>query len=144
MSAVNYLAAALFWRWSGKESGTEVARLKNPFELGPALLFAGLLAALMLLSKALSDRYGDTGIYLLSAASGLADVDAITLSLANMASEDLATSAAALAILIAAFVNASVKAGLATGIGGLRLGSRVGVSTLLVVVTGLATWWALP
>ncbi len=141
MGAVNYLAAALFWRWSGKGSGTEVARLKNPFELGPALLFAGLLAALMLLSRALSDRYGDTGIYLLSAASGLADVDAITLSLANMASEDLATSAAALAILIAAFVNATVKAGLATGIGGLRLGSRVGASTLLVVVTGLATWW---
>ena len=143
MSAVNYLAAALFWYWTVQGSKTASARLTNPFELRPALLFAALLAGLMVLSRALSDRYGDTGIYLLAAVSGLADVDAITLSLANMASEDLATSTAALAILIAAFVNAWVKTGLAWGIGGLRLGSRVGASTLLVVATGLATWWAL-
>lgn len=142
MTIVNYSGAALFWYWSGKSSsqggGT---RLKNPFELKPALIFAALLAAIMLLSRALSEYFGEAAVYLLAAASGIADVDAITLSLANMAGEDLAVTVAALAVLIAAFVNATVKAGLSLGIGGFALGARVGGVTVAVVGVGLLTWW---
>ena len=144
MTIVNYLGAALFWYWSGRnasEGGGSGVRLDNPFELKPALLFATLLAAIMLLSRALSQFFGDTGIYVLAAASGIADVDAITLSLANMARDDLALPVAALAVLLAAFVNATVKAGLSLGVGGLGVGSRVGVVTVAVVGVGVLTWW---
>jgi uncharacterized membrane protein (DUF4010 family) len=143
MAALSYLGAGLFWYWSGQDSGNREASMKNPFELKPALIFAGLLAAIMLLSRALREQFGDLGVYLLAAASGIADVDAITLSLANMAGADLAVPAAALAVLIAAFVNASIKAGLATGIGGLRLGARVGLPTLIAILGGLAAWWSM-
>jgi len=142
MTVVNYSAAALFWYWSGRSgSGGGGARLKNPFELRPALMFATLLAAIMLLSRGLSEFYGDAGIYLLAAASGIADVDAITLSLANMTGEDLTISVAALAVLTAALVNAAVKAALSLGIGGRAVGLRVSSATAAVVVTGLLTWW---
>ncbi|MFO8152183.1 MgtC/SapB family protein [Thioalkalivibrio sp.] len=142
MTIVNYSGAALFWYWSGKSSSQGGgARLKNPFELKPALIFAALLAAIMLLSRALSEYFGDAGVYLLAAASGIADVDAITLSLANMTGEDLAVTVATLAVLIAAFVNATVKAGLSLGIGGFALGARVGGVTMAVVGVGLLTWW---
>jgi uncharacterized membrane protein (DUF4010 family) len=142
MAIVNYLGAALFWHWSGRSTSEGGgARLKNPFELKPALLFAALLAVIMLLSRALSALFGDTGIYLLAAASGIADVDAITLSLANMTGDDLAVPVAALAVLLAAAVNATVKAGLSLGIGGFRVGSRVGVVTAAVVGVGVLTWW---
>jgi uncharacterized membrane protein (DUF4010 family) len=141
MTIVNYLGAGVFWYRSGRSTSQDSgARLKNPFELKPALLFAGLLAAIMLLSRALSEFFGDTGIYLLAAASGIADVDAITLSLADMTENTLAVPVAALAVLLAAFVNASVKAGLSLGIGGLSVGSRVAVVTVLVVGVGLLTW----
>jgi uncharacterized membrane protein (DUF4010 family) len=143
MAALSYLGAGLFWYWSGQDSGNRDARMKNPFELKPALIFASLLAGIMLLSRALQEQFGDLGVYLLAAASGIADVDAITLSLANMAGADLAVPAAALAVLIAAFVNASIKAGLATGIGGLRLGARVGLPTLIAILGGLAAWWSM-
>ena len=141
MTVINYLAAALFWRWSRRSSNDEDISLNNPFELRPALIFAALLAGLMLLSRALAETYGDTGIYLLATASGLADVDAITLSLADIGGKDITIATAALAVLIAAFVNALVKAALALGIGGTRLGIRVGVPTLLVVSIGFVTWW---
>jgi uncharacterized membrane protein (DUF4010 family) len=144
MTVVNYLGAALFWYWSGRnasQGGGGGARLNNPFELKPALLFATLLAAIMLLSRALSESFGDTGIYMLAAASGIADVDAITLSLANMVGDDLALPVAALAVLLAAFVNATVKAGLSLGVGGLGVGSRVGAVTVVVVGAGALTWW---
>lgn len=142
MTIVNYVGAAAFWFRSGRSTSQDGdARLKNPFELKPALLFAGLLAAIMLLSRALSELFGDAGIYLLAAASGIADVDAITLSLANMTGDNLAVPVAALAVLLAAFVNSMVKAGLSLGIGGLGVGSRVGGVTALVVGVGFLTWW---
>ncbi len=141
MMAVNYLAAAFFWHRSQPWPSRERARIANPFELKPALVFAALLTAIMLLSRALADRFGDAGIYLLAAFSGMADLAAITLSLVNMVDDPLRLSVAALAILIAAFVNALVKAGLALGIGGLWLGIRIGLATLLVILTGVTTWF---
>ena len=143
MTTTNYIAAWLFWRNSGLHPERESAHLRNPFELRPALIFAALLAAIMLLSRSLAAGFGAGGVYLLAAASGIADVDAITLSLATLTGDNLATSAAALAILVAAFVNTLVKAGLALGIGGLRFGSQVASAALLVVVAGIATWWLL-
>ena len=59
--------------------------LRNPMELLPALGFGLLLAAIMLLAEAFRAWLGDTGIYVLATISGIADVDAITLSLARMA-----------------------------------------------------------
>ena len=64
----------------------------NPLELTSALAFGALLAAIMLLGKALTEWFGDAGVYGLAAASGVADVDAINLSLAGMSRDDLATA----------------------------------------------------
>jgi uncharacterized membrane protein (DUF4010 family) len=139
MGVACYVAAGYFWWRSGNAPSSET-RVSNPFEIRTALLFAGLIAALMVLSRALADAFGDAGVYLLAAASGIADVDAITLSLAGMAGDSLAMRSAALAILVAAFVNTAVKGGLAFGIGGRALGLRVGTALAIVVAAGLATW----
>jgi uncharacterized membrane protein (DUF4010 family) len=142
MMVVTYGTAWLLWRRSRSHESGEADPLQNPFELRPALLFAALLSAILLLSRALAEHFGDTGIYLLAAASGIADVDAITLSLADMTGGDtLTTPAAAFAILIAACVNSLVKSGLSLGIGGRNLGLRVGAPMLVVVSSGLTTWW---
>ena len=141
MMVVTYGTAWLLWRRSRSHESGEADPLQNPFELRPALLFAALLSAILLLSRALAEHFGDTGIYLLAAASGIADVDAITLSLADMTGDTLTTPAAAFAILIAACVNSLVKSGLSLGIGGRNLGLRVGAPMLVVVSSGLTTWW---
>ncbi|SFM56609.1 Uncharacterized membrane protein, DUF4010 family [Ectothiorhodospira mobilis] len=141
MMGLIYLGAALLWRDRGSVSSTGRAALHNPFELRPALIFAGLLVAIVLLSRGLSESFGDAGLYLLSLASGLADVDAITLSVADMTRDGLGLPTANLAILIAAFSNSLVKAGLSLGIGGLRLGIRVLLPMVLAVACGALTWW---
>jgi uncharacterized membrane protein (DUF4010 family) len=141
MTVTSYLAAWIFWHRGEPHHDHASTPLRNPFELVPALIFAGLLTAILLLSRVLSNYYGDTGIYLLAAVSGITDVDPITLSLANMAGETLGIAPAALAILIAAFANSLAKAGLTLGIGGIRIGSRVGLAMLVILGTGFATWW---
>jgi len=109
----------------------------NPLELTSALSFGALLALVMLLGKALVEWVGDAGVYLLAAASGVADVDAITLSLAAMSGEDLAERTVALAIVIAASVNSMTKAALAGFVGGRKLGVKVGVPLGVAVAAGL-------
>src|SRR6056297_101501 len=139
MSLACYAAAAVLWRRGSRDDAGD-AKLRNPFEIGPALLFAALLAGLMLLSRLLAAAFGDTGVYVLAAASGVADVDAITLSLASMSEGAVSLRTAALGVLVAAFVNSLVKAGLSLGIGGREIGLRVGASILGVVIAGLLTW----
>lgn len=141
MMSLSYALAALCWKISAPSVHQEEPSLANPFELKPALLFAALLAGIILLSQGLSEHFGDAGIYTLAAVSGLADVDAITLSLANFTNGQLPVHVATLGILIAAFVNSLIKGGLAMGIGGWELGYRVAGTLTMAVGAGLLTWW---
>lgn len=119
---------------SGDTDSEENSLLRNPMELKSALFFGALLAAIMVLGKALSEWAGDAGLWILAAASGLADVDAITLSLARMAEGEIAPQVATVGIVIAAGANSLLKGGMALGIGGRPLGWRV----LLPLTTGSA------
>ena len=91
-----------------------------------AITFGALLALVMLLGKALQAWLGEAGVLMLATASGVADVDAITLSLARMSQDELAVRVAVTGIVIAAAVNSLVKGGMATVIGGRDVGMRVG------------------
>jgi uncharacterized membrane protein (DUF4010 family) len=91
------------------------ATMQNPLDLTTALLFGLLLALITVLTHYVKIYMGDTGIYTLAAVGGLADVDAISLSLAN--TKNLAFSTVALAIVIAAFVNTGSKIALAAFFG---------------------------
>ena len=118
-----------------------VSPLKNPLELKTALSFGLLLALVMLLGKALQNWFGEVGVLALAAASGIADVDAITLSLARMSQDDLVLAIAVTGIVIAAAVNSLVKGGMATFVGGRKIGLRVGLPLLGGAIGGLISVW---
>jgi uncharacterized membrane protein (DUF4010 family) len=134
----------LWWRYGIRQQnkGMDVEPvLKNPLELTAALRFGLLLVTIMVFARAMQQVAGDAGIYVLAAISGLADVDALSLSLAKMAADaQVAPSVATGAIVLAILVNTTVKAALAYVIGGKVLGLRV-ASVLLpaVAVGGLLT-----
>jgi uncharacterized membrane protein (DUF4010 family) len=128
---------AMDWRLLAAQEGLPVPETRNPTELRAAMGF-GLLYALVLLCAAwLSDIAGQRGLYLLAFASGLTDVDAITLStlrLLNLGKVE--ATPAAIAILLAMLANLTFKTGLAFGLGGRVLGWRV-VAGMLAVGAGL-------
>lgn len=107
------LLAGFFWLWLRRgESREEVSRdieMKNPLQLGMALQFGIVLAAVLLLSEAMKAWFGDYGIYALSVVSGVMDVDAITLSLAKSAQQQRETDVAIVGILLACATNTLVK-----------------------------------
>jgi len=138
MAVLTYGAAFWLLRKPSELSSGQDMLPRNPLELTSALTFGGLLALVMLLGKALTEWFGDAGTYALAAASGVADVDAITLSLARMGGEGLAAETAVLGIVIAASVNSLVKAGMAGVIGGRKLGLAAGLPLGISVAAGLA------
>jgi uncharacterized membrane protein (DUF4010 family) len=73
------------WLWfQGGDQDMEMPPQENPSELKSALFF-GLLYALVLFAvAAASERFGDRGLYVVALLSGLTDVDAITLSTAQL------------------------------------------------------------
>ena len=81
------------------------------------------------------------GLLALAAASGVADVDAITLSLARISQDDLALPVAVTGIVIAAAVNSVVKGCMAAFIGGRKIGLRVGAPLLVGATGGLLSTW---
>ncbi len=135
------LGAALLWWHSPGPAESGDVQLKNPFEISPALQFAALLALVMVLAEAARQWFGDTGVFVLAAVSGLTDVDAITLSMARMARGDLAPDAAVGAILLAAGVNTAVKVVLAAILGGAGMALRLAMVFAPALAGGGLVWY---
>jgi len=138
MSVSTYLAAFLLWRSAADYREQRAFKLENPFQLGTALKFGALLLAVMILSQWMRDYFGDMGTYVLAAISGIADVDAITLSLAQMGKSTMQTQTAAYAILLAVISNTGFKVTLAWVLGDSRLARLVGgISALSLGLAGV-------
>lgn len=119
--------------------------LSNPFELGPAVKFGLLYAGILLVSRAAQMYFGDAGIFASSLISGLADVDAITLSMAELSrgAGELSISTASRAIVLAAMSNTVVKGGIVLFMGSKALRQALLPGFLLVLATGLGVGFLL-
>ena len=109
----------------------------NPFEMQVLLSFGALLALIGLLAKIAIGWAGSKGVFALAAVSGVADVDAITLSMARLARSELAAATASQAILLAVAVNTAAKAVLAWWIGGSRVGRGILLASFAALLFGL-------
>jgi len=141
MALCVYTPALVFLRRQSRMQPYAASPLKNPLELRAALGFGLLLAAVMLLGRALQELSGEAGLLVLAAASGVGDVDAITLSLARMSRADLGLGVAASGVVIAGAVNSLVKAAMAGVIGGRVIGLRVALPLAAAAGAGLVAAW---
>ena len=110
---------------------TDIA--KNPLQLSEAIKFGLLFGIIYGAINMVENHYGNIGVYIVSTLSGITDVDAITLSLSQLATDQkltLQTSAAG--IVIASATNSLVKLGIIFWMGGRAIGWRL---TLFFLVT---------
>ncbi|MDH4021036.1 MAG: MgtC/SapB family protein [Xanthomonadales bacterium] len=118
MGIVSLAICLLLWRKGRSKETAEVESGHNPFELGDAIKFGGLFAVVIFIASAAQAYFGDTGLYVAGALAGLTDVDAIALSMANLAQQNPDSStAAARTIVIAVISNTMVKCGMAIWLG---------------------------
>ncbi len=120
----------------GKGKSADGVTFRNPFELKSALTFGALYAFILFVAKAASVYIGPSGLYASAVVSGLADVDAITLSLTELHRGGTDSSVAITGIVLAVATNTVVKAGIAAAVGGRALGAKVLLSMLGVLAAG--------
>ncbi len=94
----------------------------NPAQLKAALIFGGLYAIVLLAVAAAKAHFGTGGMYLVAVLSGLTDMDAITLSTAELVKTGrVSTDTGWRVILLAALSNLVFKGGVVALLGGRRL-----------------------
>jgi uncharacterized membrane protein (DUF4010 family) len=117
--------------------------VKDPFKILPALMFGAFFAFVLLASKLASIYFGNAGAYAAGIIAGLADVDAITLSMSTLASSSLTTSTAVVSITLAAMTNTLVKLSIAYILGNRDFGNRIAVIFLPMIIIGIIVTIAL-
>lgn len=130
---------ATLWGWRQLQDGDSLPmpQVANPTEIKTAVTFGGLYALVLVLSAWLQDIAGSRGLYLLALASGLTDVDAITLSSLRMFSQNKLNEAQAItAITLATLSNLAFKTGLVVVIGGSAL-ARFTLPGFAAIAAGL-------
>ena len=138
------LAAFLYLRGLRRRPVTtsgEVVSVSNPFNLVSAVQFALLFALVLVVVELTRQHAPEGGIYVVSAIAGLTDVNAITLSLAQQASDAAGFEIAARALGIAALANTLVKFLLVAMLGRGPLRLRLAVATGVLFLAWLLLSW---
>jgi uncharacterized membrane protein (DUF4010 family) len=134
-----------FWLWySHNEADNEPEiEVNNPLNLGMALKFGILLTVILMLATAMEEWFGDEGIYILSVISGFMEVNAITISLSQMAKDGLRMEVATAGIVLASATNTLVKGFLFAFIVGFKESRKLIALAFGSVALGLASVWLL-
>jgi uncharacterized membrane protein (DUF4010 family) len=103
---------ALAWRRAEGGGKVRAPEARNPAQIGAALQFGALYAVVLLASAWLSHLAGREGLYVAALVSGLADLDAISLTALNLfAGERAAARVAVITIALAYVANVVFKLG---------------------------------
>lgn len=143
MSAPGIVYSAMVW-FSQRRSHTsvETPKLTNPLSLATAVKFGLLYALFAFLVKAAVKLQWQHSLLPLSFLSGLTDMDAIALLMANNQAEgSVVLKTAAQAVIVAAIANSIVKAGLSLTLGSRALGLRVASVLGLTIAVGAAAFF---
>ncbi|HTD87779.1 MAG TPA: MgtC/SapB family protein [Candidatus Binatia bacterium] len=118
------IAVALYFRI--RQGKANIPDPGNPAELKSALLFGALYALVIFAVGAAKQHLGESALYGIAIASGLTDMDAITLSVARMVDQQrIDPSNGWKLILVASMSNLAFKAGAGVFLGGGRFGVRL-------------------
>ncbi len=115
----------------------EELSLSNPFELGPAIKFGLIYALVLLVTKAAEVYIGEKGIFITSVLAGLADVDAITLSISDLTrlGGSISIETGKVALILATLSNTLSKGVLVFTLGSRSL--RKYVWPMIVIMLGI-------
>lgn len=129
---------------SGHRTSDGPREVRNPLNLRVAIQFALLYALIVLVVRWANASFGGAGVYLASFLSGLTDLDAISLSLSQLASAGgIDLHSATRAMLVAAGANSLLKLGLTASLGATTMRApAVLVLGTTALLAAAAAWFA--
>ena len=113
-------------------------KIGNPLELSTAIKFSLLFAFVLILIEFAQNTLGSTGVYLTSFLTGLTDVDAITLSVTRLASDQQVNlQVAGAAVVIASLMNTVAKGAISYFSGSQQLQKMVLSALGIIILVGM-------
>lgn len=138
-AAAVMLAAAMMLLLKPRDTLRPEMQLASPLELGTALKLAAVIAVIMLASQAVQSLLGDAGVLAVATASGIVDVDAVTISMTRLGGRQITLDTAIQATAVAVGVNTLSKAIMAGWVGNKIIGAYVGGASTIALIAGCAT-----
>lgn len=109
MSVFVLIGALFIWRWQPKKDQTasseSMGGFKNPFQLKSALTFALVFVIIAFLAKTSTLFLGASGLYVTSIVVGLANVDAMSISISQLLASNSITAGQAMTGVILAILS---------------------------------------
>jgi uncharacterized membrane protein (DUF4010 family) len=132
------IAALVLMRRAAPDHGADdpALKLRNPFDLAPALLLTALVMVLSLIARWVLEHYGDAGLATVLAITGMVDVDSAIITIGNLPTGALRPEIAALVLAPPILLNTLIKAGMAASLSGGRKGWP---GALSLVVSAIAS-----
>jgi uncharacterized membrane protein (DUF4010 family) len=143
-AVLTFLAAAFVARRfarEGKSAGDGHEDMQSPLEVWSVLKFAGILSAVIIIGRIVTEAFGEAGLLPFAATAGLADVDAVALAAGSLVRGGLEPSTGGHAVLIAVLVNSFSKAGIAWFTGGWRYAGFYVAAALAAALVAAAAWF---
>lgn len=139
MAGVSLVGAVVLSIISKRTENHEVV-IRDPTDLATALAFGALLAMVLLAAYLVHTWLGPQAVYAVALVSGLVDVDALTLSMSDLAKSDtFSLSTAAGAIVVATLANLIAKAAVAAAVGKGDAAVKTAIVFAIVIASGLVT-----
>ncbi len=121
-----------------RKHAVQVTHFTNPFELLPSIKFGVVFALVLFIANAAQKYFGSDALFASSFITGLAEMDAITLSILEMAKQtSISANAAVKAIAIAGLANTLGKCLLASLLGDSNLRKRILPATAAIGIPTL-------
>lgn len=135
------LCVVTFLRFQRRIEGADLTAT-DPTNLGAAIFFGVLYAVVLFGVAAAKERFGSSGVFAVAAVSGLTDIDAITISTAElMRTGQIGPAQGWQVILVGVLANLVFKGALALLLGGLVLFRRIAAVFGLAIAAGAAVLW---
>lgn len=138
MAFLGYGISYYLFKTQKKKKKIKEIEFEQPFAIMPALKFGLFFAFIIFISKLAQIFIGEKGLYLTSIFSGLADVDAITLTMSSLSSSgEIASHVAVISIFLAAISNTIVKAGICLIFGDKKFAKYVALIFGIIIALGV-------
>lgn len=143
LAAALGLMLVVLWPLAGEGAAAPIGQQKNPFEFLAVIRMAALLGGIGLAARLAVEGLGGGALLAVSAISGLADVDAVTLSVAGLVPDTIPLALGGHAVAVAVAANLIAKAGYALVLGGGAFARRyLAGSAAGLMAGGVALWLA--
>ena len=138
--AAGFAITWALWSGPGKQEHRTV-EFRNPFDFWSVVGFALFLGAIIVLGRAVGETFGATGAVAGAVVVGLADVDAVTVSLARLTPDTLSPKHATLAILAAVASDTASKVAIGAAIGRGWFAADIAALAFGCLAAGAAALW---